>query len=388
MAERKRRGRRGNGEGGIDLKPRSDGLWRARITLEDGTRMLYGRTREAVEEKLTAERRAKANGELVTSGKVPYSRWLEQWLVDLVEPSVAITTYERYRGIVHRHVEPKLGRYALNKLQPVHIQRAYRELRDDGLAPATINLIHVVIHRSLRDAKAMRLIGTNPAVDVAKPAERDRDATDHAFTPEQLVVLDQAIVGHTHEWLWRTLLETGIRIGEAAALRWQDVDLDGRRIIIRHSYRRTLSGPILSTPKTKRGRRTIPLSQAAYDALVQQQEQVRVQRKDAALWTTDGLVFPNSLGRPLRADKVLAEFKKVLVKNGLPPKRLHDLRHTFATRLYAVDANPRVVQELMGHARIEMTMDLYTGSVPSVLAEAVGRLDRRAPKAQSEATLG
>jgi integrase len=85
---------------------------------------------------------------------------------------------------------------------------------------------------------------------------------------------------------------------------------------------------------------------------------------------------PNGQGRPIRQDKTLAEFKAVQRAVGItPPRRLHDLRHTFATQLYARGVHPRAAQELLGHSRIEMTLDLYTGSVSDVLIDAGGLLD-------------
>jgi integrase len=214
------------------------------------------------------------------------------------------------------------------------------------------------------------------AEDVKKPRERDRDATHRAFTPEQRVKLEHAIRGHDHEFLWLVLLLTGMRIGEAVALTWDDVDLAGARLIVRKSYRRAIAGPIISEPKTKRGRRTIPLGEQAVTALQAQRTRTRELRLKAVQWEKLDLVFPNTWGRYLRADKVLRAFKAVLMSAGLPERRLHDLRHTYATDLYAADVHPRSVQELLGHSRLDMTNDLYTGSVPDALREAVERLDR------------
>jgi integrase len=77
-------------------------------------------------------------------------------------------------------------------------------------------------------------------------------------------------------------------------------------------------------------------------------------------WENHDLVFPNSSGRYLRADKVLRAFKAVLRSAGLPERRLHDLRHTYATDLYAADVHPRLVHELLGHSRLDMTNNLFT----------------------------
>jgi integrase len=371
------RRRRGNGEGSIDQ--RADGVWRARISLADGTRkVVYGRTRADVARRLAALQEQQARHQLVTSGKATCAQWFAQWLADHVDGHVAQTTLERYRGICNRYLEPRLGRVPLEQLSPSHIQRLHRELRADGLAPATIALVHTVVHRSLRAARRMRLVATNVAADVPPPPSGSHDATERAFTTDQLVVLRGAIRGHRHEHLWIVLAETGLRVGEALALQWADVNLEAHRLMVRRSYRRTLSGPVLSAPKTKAGRRTIPLSQAACEALTQQRERVRQMRKDAELWSTEGLVFPNGLGKPLRADKLLEEFKQVLAAAGLPPKRLHDLRHGLATRLFAADVHPVAVQRILGHAKIETTIGVYTGAVPAMLSDAIARLDATA----------
>jgi integrase len=313
---------------------------------------------------------------LVTSGRRSLADWLEQWLRDYVENYVAQTTFERYRGIVRTYIVPALGRKTLEQLTAPQIQRYYTQITERGFAASTLSLHHSVLYHALQDARRAGLVGRNVAEDVKKPPERERDATHRAFTPEQRVRLEYAIRGHEHESLWLVLLLTGMRIGEAAALTWADVDLAQARLIVRRSYRRTLSGPVISEPKTKRGRRTIPLGETAIATLQAQRTRTRELKLRAAQWHELDLVFPNSRGRPLRADKVLLEFKRVLKAAGLPERRLHDLRHTYATDLYAADVHPRSVQELLGHSRLDMTNDLYTGSVPDALREAVERLDR------------
>jgi integrase len=367
--------RRGRGEGTIEQ--RADGRWHARVSVADGTRKhFYGRTRQEVSDKLTDALAARRKGMLVTSGRRSLADWLEQWLRDYIESFVARTTFERYRGIVRTYIVPALGRKTLEQLSAPQIQRYYTLIKERGYSASTISLHHSVLYHALQDARRAGLVGFNVAEDVKKPPERDRDATHRAFTPEQRLRLEQAIRGHNHESLWLVLLLTGMRIGEAAALTWDDVDLPHSRLIVRKSYRRTLSGPVISEPKTKRGRRTIPLGQTAVAALQSQRTRTREMKLRALQWTNLDLVFPNALGGPLRADKVLLAFKRVLKSAGLPERRLHDLRHTYATDLYAADVHPRSVQELLGHSRLDMTNDLYTGSVPDALRDAVERLDR------------
>jgi integrase len=365
--------RRRNGEGTrITLRP--DGRYWARLRIGGKQQSFYGKTKRQVADRIDAERLRVAEGQLVVSSRVPLGYWLDQWLSDHVEPSVALTTYERYRGIIRNYVDPELGTILLCDLTAAHIQRFYRTLHDQGLSPSTVGVIHSVVHRCLRDARRVQLLGVNVAEDAQPPKPRDRDATDRAFSEAELAVLDTAIAGQRHEQLWRFLLATGLRIGEAAALRWSDVDLEAERVLVRRSYRRTLSGPVVSTPKTRRGRRTVPLGPAALTALKAQRTRVLELWVAAAVWEDQDLVFPNQLGRPIRPDKVLDEFKAVQTVAGLQPRRLHDLRHTFATRMYRHDVHPRTVQDLLGHARLEMTMDLYTGSLTEAQIDAVRRL--------------
>jgi integrase len=118
------------------------------------------------------------------------------------------------------------------------------------------------------------------------------------------------------------------------------------------------------------------LPSAALAALEQQRLHVQQLRRAARDdWEAQFLVFPNAVGKPQRSDKVLTEFRRIQEQAGIPGRRLHDLRHTYATRLFALNQHPRAVQDLRGHSRIEMTLDLYTASVPEVLREAVAVLD-------------
>jgi integrase len=369
-------------------RAKGEGSWRSlkdrggvalRVTLADGKQKdLYGRTREDVLKKLDALRLAEKDGELVTSGKFPYRKWLDQWLEDIVKVNNALTTYEKYRGLIKHHVAKELGHLPIADIRGPHIRRLYGKLHAQGYKPGTICVVHAIVHGSLKEARAMGLVGRNYADSIKLP-QRNRDVTDRAFTEADLDRLLPAMIGHRHEWLWRTMLETGLRIGEAAALRWDAIDFERRRLRVVASYRRAIAGPTFSTPKSRRSRRTVPLNDAALDALRAQHRHVQKMRLKSNVWREDNLVFPTSVGTPLREDKTLIEFKAVQRKAGITKlRRLHDLRHTFATDLYARDVNPRAVQELLGHSRIDMTMDLYTGSVSTVLVDAVGRLgDRR-----------
>ena len=169
---------------------------------------------------------AEHDGRLVTSSKASLGEWLDQWLEDHVKRNSADSprTYEAYESVVRLRLKPELGRVQLGKLSGAHIQRAYAHLAG-RYSPKSLNFTHNVLHLSLEAARKLRLIGHNPTEDVTPPRCPDRYAGERALGPEQLQILDAAIAGHDYEPLWRFLRGTGVRWGEAASLRWSDVDL-------------------------------------------------------------------------------------------------------------------------------------------------------------------
>ena len=338
--------------------------------------MLYARTREEAAQKLHAAMQKHKQGALVIGPRQTLGQFLDRWLQDSVKPTNRPRTYETYSEKARLHIVPDLGNVPLANLAPQHLQQLYAKKLEAGLAPATVNLIHVVLHRSLKQAQRSGVVGRNVAEDVDPPARTRLDGTDKALTAPQIGRLLVAMRGHRYEPLWRILLATGLRFGEAAALRWEDVDLNERTVAVRRSLTRVPGGYAFTPPKTARGRRIIPLPAAAAETLrTHQDHQELVQRAQASSWEPLDLVFPNSLGKPLREAPVLAAFHKVLEQAGLPRHRLHDLRHTYATRLFANNAHVRAVQELMGHSRSDMTLEIYASSVPDVLRDAAHSLE-------------
>jgi integrase len=371
--------KRGNGEGSISR--RTDGRYMARISLPDGTRKaLYGMSREDVAEKLIKALADSRRGPIVTSSRRTLADWLDQWLADEVKPNTKDSprTYEAYEGAVRLRIKPELGSRRLDQLvaTPGLIQRAYAHLAD-RYAPKTLNFTHNVLHLSLEAARRTRLINRNPLDDVRPPRVPGSNAEDRVLDVHDLRVVLQAIAGHPYEPAWRFLLGTGVRWGEAAGLRWADVNLVSgqEQVTIRRAATRVRGGMMLKEPKSRKGRRAIPLMADTVDALKRQKSRCQELKAEAAEWTQNDLVFPNDSGRPLRNNRVLQLFKEVQTRAGIdPPRTLRDLRHTYATLHFGLGSHVRVAQDLLGHARSDMTLDIYTSSVPAANREAVRRL--------------
>ena len=135
-------------------------------------------------------------------------------------------------------------------------------------------------------------------------------------------------------------------------------------------------GYLESEPKTKSSRRRIELPAVAIEALKEHcvnQEKVRI--KAGERWNERGIVFTNKYGSFLRPDTVLDTFHQLLKDAGLPPMRFHDLRHSAATILFVAGVNPKVIQELLGHSKISMTLEIYSHVLPSMQQEATSKMD-------------
>ena len=158
-------------------------------------------------------------------------------------------------------------------------------------------------------------------------------------------------------------------------LRWQDIDLDANTIAIRQT--RVLLGyePLLSTPKTQKGRRLVALDPATTAALGsfwdrREEECIREGRR-----TEPGdLVFTTDQGEPIHPERVTRLFKQASKKAGVPQIRLHDLRHTHATLALSAGVHPKIVSERLGHANIGITLDTYSHCLPALSEEAACRV--------------
>jgi integrase len=193
--------------------------------------------------------------------------------------------------------------------------------------------------------------------------------------------------GHRHEHLFAVLLGTGLRIGEALALRWSDVDLDNGVITVRHVLERIHGRPWrLAVPKSESGKRLVPLIGPTAEALrAQRTLTLEMRLAVGAAWQDLDFVFPTAIGTPGDQSNVYHQFKKLLRQAGLPDcYRVHDLRHSTATNLLAAGVPDRLVMGIMGHSQLSMTMR-YQHVLPSMLKEAAARLEAVFPTAMQEA---
>jgi integrase len=198
------------------------------------------------------------------------------------------------------------------------------------------------------------------------------------LTKEQAVRLLKASQGHQLEPLIMLALTTGMRHGEIAALRWRDIDFEARTLEIERTVTFISGhGYIVGEPKTEKSKRTIVLPRFVIRSLERcRLRQLEVRLRAGSLWRDQGLVFCNAIGDYRNPATTNQAFHRLLARTGLPPMRIHDLRHSAATLLIVVMKMPaNLVQELLGHDDIETTLWLYTHSDPEMQRQMMDGLD-------------
>jgi integrase len=369
--------KRGNGEGSI--YHRKDGRWVGQYLVYTSKgpkyRYIYGRTRKDVSKKLTKAMADRDGGIIFDAGNLTIGEYLERWLADTVKGTVRTSTFERHEQIVRTHLAPAIGRVKLKTLTPAHVRSVHREKLEEGLSPATVRKIHSTLHKALSQAVADGLVPRN-AADVKAPRPAPDEMRPLSEIEARRFLEAARETGDRFEALYVLAITTGLRRGELLGLRWDDADLDRGTLRVGRALVREGGRYVVGVTKTKRGRRRVNLTPRTVAALkahrkIQLEERIRL----SDLYEDRGLIFATSVGTPLNPENLVKRsFKPLLSKAALPEIRFHDLRHTCATLLLGRAVHPKIVQELLGHATIAMTLDTYSHYLPSMGDQASGAM--------------
>jgi integrase len=331
-------------------------------------------------------------------------RWLRHWLT--TRTSIRPSTLRSYTAHVERHLIPHMGGIRLGELTGRHVAAVFAKLAATDTrygrppTPATLHRIRATLRSALNAAIRDGLLRDNPARHIELPTPRRPQPqvwTEHRVDAWQRGEARPSVAVWTARHLagfldflredrlfgmWWLIALRGLRRGEAAGLRWIDLDLGQRVVMIeqqRIAYGRTVaSGP----PKTRASRRTIALDRNTVRLLRAHLRRQRAEAKAAgSAWSNSGFVFTTPDGAPLHPDWITRRFRRLVELSGQPPVRLHDLRHGAATLAHAAGADLKTVQEQLGHTSIVLTADTYTSVLLELhfkAAEATARLVLRA----------
>lgn len=303
----------------------------------------------------------------------------ERWLKDQAG-EVRASTLSGYRSIMETHVLPALGHIALRDLRRSHVKafltakKAETTQAGKPRGRAHVAQMRTVLHGCLEEARDEDLIGQNPAaVRRRRAGSRAARPQVKAFDAEQLArfLATAATVRPERYPLFRLLAGTGLRLGEAFGLQWDDLDLAGAQLVVQRTVSQGQAGPV----KTHRSNRPVDMSPGLVGVL----KTYDAATKAAALQNgrqRSPWVFPGARGGAAYHSPVEDDFKAVLRAAALPAHFTpHALRHTYASLLLADGESPVYVQEQLGHASIALTVDRYGRWLRKKSTGARDRLD-------------
>jgi integrase len=292
----------------------------------------------------------KRDGFTMPRGRAPYvSEWMLHWLHHIAKARVEPTTWHRsYRQKTEDYIVPffervKLADLAEEDIEAWHSHMLATKARRGGgtLSPATITTAHRIFSSGIKAAVVRKKLPRNPLSNVPPPrAEHAELAIPTTAETKRILAACKERPGGAR---WVLAITTGLRQGEVLALEWRDVQLASpASVSVSRSAARVEGERIVKAPKSAKSRRTVPLPAITVAAL-------KAHRAGQVASLT-GLVFIDAKGRPLAQRDDWQEWRDLLGSLGLPYYRVHDMRHGYATVLLEEGVDPRVVQDLLGHA--------------------------------------
>lgn len=323
------------------------------------------------------------------------------WIYMGTKRNLKQSTRTNYKYMWEHYAKESIGLRKLSSIKKSDIIKYYNDLLEHGFKANSLEIMHTLVHPTLTMAMEDGYIRMNPAAGVMKAIDKGEKKEKQALTEQQ----QRAFVEYTansdiySHWLplFTFLLGTGCRIGETIGLRWDDIDMKEGTISINHNliYRLQDNGVCefhITTPKTEKGKRTIPMLDDVKRALLQEKRnQMQSGYSDYSVDGYTNFVFLNRYGKvhnPMTINRAIKriytayneEEKEKAEKERrepilIPHFSAHVMRHTFCTRFCENETNVKVIQEIMGHSDISTTMNIYNHATEDKKREAIANLN-------------
>ncbi len=329
-------------------------------------------------------------GSFILPSKITLEEWLGVWLRDYSSDK-KWGTIKNYRASIYKHIVPVLGRYYLEDITPVMVQKFYNGLSqpdEDGnvLSPKTIKNVHIAFRAAMNQAIENDLIRRNPCHGARLPKIYKKEV--RILSDDQVAeFLEMAKPDEQYGIILRVILFTGLREGEALGLTWDCVDFAKGAITINKQLQRRPqhAGGTQLVPTKNGNYRVLRPAPFVMDLLKERYNQQVLQSKRAedawAAWHDEkehkkALVFTNDIGGYLVPKRVYLHFRAIADAIGATEARVHDLRHTYAVLSLQNGDDIKTVQTNMGHASAAFTLDVYGHVSDRMQRESADRMQR------------
>ncbi|WMJ22194.1 site-specific integrase [Paludicola sp. MB14-C6] len=390
-------GKNGHNEGSIRNRP--DRKWEARYTAgrnELGRqiqRSIYGKTRTEVAKKLNDVLNKLHAGQYIAPNKITLSEWLTTWLKEYASVTLRPSTYISYEGYIHNHINPIMGGIPLKNLTTDRLQVFYNEKSESGrldgkggLSPKTLRNLHNMLHKALEQACKNNMIASNVSDNTILPKRENKEM--RVLSRSEQKTLLQHIDSERLGFAILLDLSTGMRIGELCGLKWNDIDFDRKVLFIRRTLQRVKTSIaelensnapktmiLEGNVKTDNSYREVPIQEKIFIKLLEYQKRQQQEKTLASsAYDDNDYIFATQLGGVIEPSTMRDMYNRLLKQAGISHANFHALRHTFATRAIESGVPIKAVSDILGHATVQLTMDLYCHSSIDLKREAVDKM--------------
>ena len=377
---------------GISL--RADGRYQGRLTYQGKRYALYGKTTKELQKKMQDLKYELEHGIYVKEEELTIEIWFNTWLTVYKINSVKDGTIDTYKRCFKQYIRPAFGIIKLKDIRAEQIQKFYNDLKAKGYASSTIDLVAIILNSMFKQAAKNEIIKKNPVELTTRPKDHKRHEKEVLSVEEQNEFIRYA-ENSKYENVYKIALFTGMRVGELRSLEWKNVDFIHKVINVHSTLKYSKEkGYYKDTPKTLSSDRSIPMLEGVYKCIKEQkrkqaENKIRHVNIYHGVEGLEDLVFTTDTGMPISYDALNVDMKKItkninedgIALNRKKPEIIfphispHTLRHVFATRGLENGITPKVMQEILGHSSITMTLDLYSHVLPDFKAEEMKKLE-------------
>jgi len=333
-------------------------------------RRVEARTKREAEMKAVALRERHARGENISDKARTLSQLLDDWIATIERAGKTDNTLIAYRSICANHLKPRMGAVDVPKLRARDIQKEFNDLSDQ-FASSTVRSIKTVLVAALDMAIEQDERSDNPAAKIRIPTVKTKRG--RSLGPDEVrAVLTQC--AHHRYGLAVQFALMGLRRGEIPGLRWEDFNEQTGTLMIQRQIQR-VNRKLVAIPPKDGSARMLSLG-PKMTAQLRQHRWNQTAEREVMEWENSGYVFVSTqTGGVCSPGVIYYAFKMIAKAAGIEPARLHDCRHTAATKLLSEGEDIATVAEVMGHASAAITAAVYSHALPHKVAGASRRLE-------------